>query len=79
MMWTELLLLVLLGECALRIAWGLYRGGSAVYRAYRAPAMTQAEKVALYRTLRTNTWPREAVEPIDDHAALDYSSGSKRH
>jgi hypothetical protein len=88
--WTEWLLLLLVGERGIRIAWNLYTGGRAVYRASREPKVgatlpavggMQPGPHAFWqsRSVTTGHVPASVEVASDDVVSLDYSSGPKRH
>jgi hypothetical protein len=86
MTWTEWLPLLLVGERGIRIAWNLYKGGRAVYRASREietqplpPIATGPHAFWQSRSVTTGHVPASVEVASDDVVSLDYSSGPKRH
>jgi hypothetical protein len=87
--WTEWLLLLLVGERGLRIAWNFYKGARAVYRASREPETQPLPPVGgiapgpyafwQSRSVTTGSVPASVEVTSEDVVSLDYSSGPKRH
>ncbi len=76
--WTEWAVILLIGERGFRIAWEACAGALAAYRAMTAKPAPPLPPVG---GLAPGPYPfwRSRDDGSVEHAALDYSSGSKRH